>query len=307
MDKQPKLNEQRFRADMQAKGFSDKEINEAINRYKVKQSWYGKLASSGVIPWITGVPSFIAGTAIAGPAGATGFGAAGYAGGKALEGSLLNLAGRDLDKEGALQDVSDLAYESATFGLGAGALSSLLALASALAHPQKTLATQREKAISKLPEDKRNILRTELEQRLKEVSEKPFTFEQRRETSQRSSDFMNKLFPFKGTTSSNITQPEKIDLNELYRNLIQFEKELKPYDKSSLTAVAGKDISSTVRDIANMQGGTNVQRLNTLMSRLYQMEPYTRRAKQGVAGAVGAKVGWDILNKLGIPGRFLGD
>jgi hypothetical protein len=296
-----KLNEQKFRLDKKAQGFTDEQINQAIDTFNKKQTFLGKLVESNAIPATFATVGGITGTMVA-PGPGTGVGvASGYAGGEVAEDAIRNMIG--LPNQGSgIDQVAEVGGKATTYGTGAMMLAELVKMGLPLLQPGKT----REKRIANLPDEKRLMDRDVLQEELLKVPEKYIMPKTQQKSRQLINQLYNKLFPTTGISQNlapgqpapDPTQNRNIDLNELYKQLGQFEKESRAYDLKSPEAIASKDISTTTRQLINQQAGPEIEKLNKYMENVYKAQPYVQKAKYGAMGALGAKLLWDNWNKI---------
>lgn len=276
------FNEQGFRKAASQAGFSEEEINSAIQRRMAKENLYGKLATSNLLPWLLGVPAAIGGLALGGPPGA-GIGAfAGVAAGEATKDALQRTMG--LKKEQELESIGEVAHQASIAGTGAYGLSSLAQLLGMTAKPIQTLSAERERAIKKLPKEKQTIPRSLVEEKLWEIPRKKFRgTEEVAEAERKITNYLADLFqwkPAKGGIYERMNIPERISIKEL----LDYVKEV-PYDTK-----LNKAVSNVLREQINLSSPA-VSRTSNLMHRLYQAKPYAtmmlKSAARGLPWALG--------------------
>jgi len=201
------------------------------------------------------------------------------------------------NKQSGVDTLNRLLGKTGTYA-SLGLLTDLLKNIPTMVQPGKA----RQRLIEKLPDSKKLVPRDALQERLVGIPDKYVTPEAQSESRDLINQLYTKMFPFQGSTtratptspSNNITSPQSVNLNDLYKNIYQLEAETRPFNTGSNRSLAGKDISLALRELANEQGGPQIQRLNDYMSASYKLSPIKKTIGSGVA----LGTGYTLLNAL---------
>jgi len=280
-------------------GFSMDDAYGSIARKRKKESVLGKIATTvaGAAPVALGAAGGMGGLLLGTVPGAALGGFAGVAGGRALEDMILKAAGlRTETGEEGLKRVGGAAKEGA---IGAATnVGALLTgrLLSKLLRPLKTGGQLREATLKGRTLPGREFAETVYGGQEKALSVAPT------KTQQAGRNIARKLFeevaPMQTVGEGGamrIVEPADVSINKIYESLTKLGRTYAPYAKESAEAQAAKAVDIAAREYLTGQIPGSAQRLNQLLSALYKLQPYTKRAAYGAAGAGGAAVGWGLL------------
>jgi hypothetical protein len=261
-------------------------------------------------PAVLGTTGAVAGGLLGSiPGGALGAGA-GYAGGQAVEDSILKLFGMKQntgkqDMEMLKETAKGTGNAALWGGLSAAALKALPYIFS----PLKKLGQAREVASSKL------TITPEQVQKAIETAQTGLKTTPVQDAGKKiGMDWMREFFPEElVTTGQNLGGVAKTELSktpisgsDFYKILGELEKTAKSFTPTPGTAYPGSQaataIASNLRQIPGSMSG-KVGVLNNILSTLYKAQPYAKKAGYGAvgAGAAGA-VTYPLLRALGIGG-----
>lgn len=284
-----------------------KQVDETeLGNYGVQKQpgFVEKLVSGPTLPIVGGLLGAGGGSIVGGPGAGTVAGTGiGVAGAKALQNTLMDLLG--YQKQKPIEQLGGAVKETATGMSLASLLWGLVELAkgpgSFLFKPGAT----REKVISNLPPEQKNVPQAQAETAINaplgfektpqgQMPAQYVTPEMQTESGLRGGQLKNALFPFQGTAETGISQPGSVGLDSLYKKLVQWENEVGAW-KGNLPA---KDIAISVRSLANEVGGPGVQNLNAYMSTLNKLGPFFQRYWPYMVAGTGTYLLRDQLKNL---------
>jgi len=306
-------------------GYGNDEINQYLkSKDQEPLGVLEKILISGVIPKVAAGAGGVAGFLGGGPVSSGLVSGAGYSLGKNIEDLIMAKKGVNRfqesdtpvrNEEGKIipgnlvNTYMDRAAEAAGVASLIGGGASLLQLLSRLpvyVAPGKVGGPMREKIISNLPVENQTISKEELTSRL--IGTRPEYQGTRaskayQESQSLARELIDKIYPtgnLQIRKSPNeiippLTQKTSSNLNDIYKELINFETKTKAFEKGSTQAESAKAIAEQIRNLINERGGDALQNINKLMQTGYKIQPFIRQRLPWITGSYLAYRG---LNKL---------
>lgn len=264
-------------------------------------------AAPAVVGTTAGLLGGIPAVATTGPAG-IGIGAlaggAGYAGGQAVKDLILELAGL---RNKTPQQAGDLA-EEVIKGTGGAAVTgaastALLKALPFLFSPLKSFGKAREAAASKI-----DIPQQSVKEALEAAQSTLKTTPVQEAGKSLSRDWLDEMFKLtQSGPGKTLQSPKNIKGDDFYKILNELEKTAKSYTTATGTSYptteAATRLATSLRGLPGQQSRT-VAGLNKILSALYRIQPFAKKAGYGAAGAAAAGgVTYPILRSLGVGGQ----
>jgi len=263
-------------------GFSQKEIEQSINRRRAKSSFYGKVAESKILPAIPAVIGALIGLAGAGPAGMAYGAAGGWGLGEMLKSEAAQARGikygeEPLTKEAATKQLGGQVTRTATAGAAGYGAGQTLNFLNNLRHPLQwtgqNLEKQRTKTTYNPSETEKNIYKSLQENKSYITGDEAYK---------------SKLIePITRLTSQ---KPDE-NLNTIYKNWMSMRENTDP----DIYRLLNKQV---VRPVINPLQNKSAQNLSSIYELLKNLEPYKGRIAGGTAAASGGYLLWRKLVPL---------